>query len=160
MQHDIWLPSKTPNSKAVGRFVDGEHTFTDAQGEEKTVPVLWLYTKVPGLDHETSSQRVKDNPDGKKLKAEYAAAWELYTRNKAAPKPDLVPTATEYGVKGSPIEELNFLGKDQLARLKLSGFLTAEQLADMSDMQCQNVGFGAKTWRKKAKDFVALKQAS
>lgn len=155
---DIWLPSNTPNSKAVGQFADFTKHFTDQSGNKRTVTKLMLYTMVPGVA-EQSSQVVMDDDEGRRIKADYSAAWDLYLRNKEAPKPDPIPTATEFGLKGTPIEHADFLGKDQLAKLKMMGFLTIEQIADMSDMACQNVGFGAKTWRKKAKEHIAVKQA-
>jgi hypothetical protein len=158
MQELPWLPSSAPNAKVVGKFEDGTHTYTDGAGVEKTIPVLWLKTKVPGVDHEVACRRVKDNPEGVKLKKEYSQAWDVYQKAKGAVHAEPVPTATEFGVKGTPIEDANFLGKDSLARLKLMGFLTLEQLADMSDTQCQNVGFGAKEWRRKAKEHLVVLQ--
>jgi hypothetical protein len=43
-----------------------------------------------------------------------------------------------------------------MARLKLMGFLTLEQLADMSDADCNNVGFGAKDWRRRAAEHLIV----
>lgn len=160
MQELPWMPSNTPNSKAVGRFVDEIHHHTNREGVKCSRNVTLLYTKIPG-SNDVSSQLVKDNPDGRKLKEDYSRAWELYEKSKAAaPAPEPTPTATEFGIKGIPIEELDFIGKDRMATLKAMGFLLAEQVADMSDTDCNNVGHGAKSWRKKAKDYIALKKAS
>jgi hypothetical protein len=150
---EIWLPSNTPNSKAVGRFDDFVKHFTDQQGKKQTRTKLMLYTKVPGAA-EPSSQTVLDDKEGNEIKASYSLAWEDYLRRKASPQHEAIPTATEYGVKGTPIEHANFLGKDYIARLKMMGFLTIEQLADMSDAACNNVGFGARQWKRKAAEYL------
>lgn len=154
---EIWLPPNTPNSKASGKFVDHVDTYTDKHGEKKSRTVVLLLTRIPG-SNDVSSQLVKDNADGEKLKREYSKAWEYYQKNKADPEPEPVPTATEFGLKGTPIEEVDFIGKDRLAALKMAGFLTVEQLADMSDTVCNNMGFGARAWRKKAAEFLIVKR--
>ena len=153
---EIWLPSNTPQSKAVGRFVDRDHEYTDRHGEKHIRTVTVLEHKFPG-SQDVSTSLCKDNADGHKLRKEWAQAWALYEKQKAASAgAPPIPTATEYGVKGTPIESADFIGKDNLARLKLMGFLTVEQLASMSDAQCQNVGFGANTLRKKAAEFLVV----
>lgn len=152
---EIWLPPNTSNSKTLGKFDDFTKTITDKDGKKVTVTKLMLYTKVPGVA-EQSSTTVLDDEQGKRIKAEYSAAWDLYLKNKAKPQTEAVPTAVEFGVKGTPIEYADFLGKDHLARLKMMGFLTVEQLAEMSDAQCQNIGFGATAWRKRAGEFLVV----
>lgn len=155
---EIWLPPNTPNSKAVGRFVDIHDEYTNREGTKCERIVTVLLHKVPG-SQDVSSNLCKDNPDGAKLKKEWSAAWELYAKTKAkeASQPPAIPTATEFGIKGTPIEEADFIGKDRLTYLKHQGFLTLEQLRDMSDAQCQSVGFGAKSWRKKANEYLIVK---
>lgn len=156
---EIWLPSNIPNSKSVGRFGDFTKEFTDKDGQKKATTKLMLYTQVPGVA-EQSAQTVLNDASGEKVKSDYSAAWELYLKNKAAPQAAPTPTATEYGVKGTPIEYADFLGKDHTAKLKMMGFLTIEQIAQMSDAQCQNIGFGAMTWRKKAGEFLVVRNDS
>ena len=151
---EIWLPSNTPQSKAVGRFVDRDHEYTDRHGEKHIRTVTVLEHKFPG-SQDVSTSLCKDNADGMKLRKEWSQAWALYEKQKAAAVgAPPVPTATEYGIAGTPIETADFLGKDFISRLKLMGFLTLEQLADMSDATCNNVGFGARDWRKKAKQYL------
>ena len=156
---EIWFPPITPNSKIVGRFEDHTQEWVNSKGERcsRTRPVL--YHKAPAsLD--VSSTPCKDNPDGEKLKKEWAPAWEYYLKCKAAaPTAPPIPTATEFGIKGVPIEEADFLGKDRLAFFKSVGVLTVEQLCDMSDGICQNI-MGGKAMRKKAKEFLAAKKAA
>lgn len=154
---EIWLPPNTANSKVVGMFIDETHEYTNREGVtcERTVTVL--RHKVPG-SNDVSASLCKDNPDGAKLKKEWAKAWELYEtkKAKAATQPVPIPTATEFGIKGTPIEEADFIGKDNLAKLKLMGFLTLEQLRDVSDATCQGM-FGMKSWRKKAAEMLIVK---
>ena len=145
---------------AVGRFDDHTQEWVDSKGERRSRVLPVLYHKAPAsLD--VSATACKDNPDGLKLKKEWPQAWEYYLKCKAtaATAPPPIPTATEFGIKGTPIEDADFLGKDKLAYLKSLGFLTLEQLRDMSDSGCQNVGFGAKAWRKKAKEHLDVKAA-
>ena len=157
---DIWLPSNTPNSKTLGKFEEFTKHIVDRNGDRKSITKLMLYTKVPGVA-EQASRPVLDDSEGRRIKEEYSAAYDLYLKAKEAePKAEPVPTATEFGLKGTPIEHSDFLGKDQLAKLKMMGFYTIEQIADMSDMACQNVGRGAMTWRKKAKEYLAANRAS
>ena len=158
MQHQkIGFPSNTPNSKAVGYFTEETFEFTNSKGEKVERTYVMLKHWVPGsVDY--SSTPCKDNSEGAKLRKEWSQAWEHYEKEKAkgavaAPE---VPTAVEYGIKGTPIESLTFLGHDHLARLKAMGFLTAEQLRDMTDTICDRVGFGARNWRKKANEHLIV----
>src|SRR5262245_61220820 len=155
IMQEIWLPSNTPNSKTLGRFDDFVKHYTDKDGQKQTRTKLMLYTKVPGVA-EPSSVHVTDDREGQRVKSEYSLPWDDYLKRKAAPQSEAVPTATEYGIKGIPNEHADFLGKDQVARLKLMGFLTIEQIADMSDAACNNVGFGAKQWRRKAAEHLVV----
>ena len=154
----IWFPSAdTKESRIVGRFIDHEHTYADKDGKHHTRVVTMLEHKVPGSS-DISASLVK--PFNKaELTARFPQAWKHYedTKAKEANDPPPMPTAIEHGIKGEPIENLNFLGKDKLAYLKSMGFLVAEQIATMSDAQCQSIGFGAKAWRKKAADHLTVK---
>ncbi|RPJ38985.1 MAG: hypothetical protein EHM35_03335 [Planctomycetaceae bacterium] len=158
LPHEIWLPSATKDSKAVGRFVDITDEYTDRTGQKRTRELTVLLHKIPG-SLEVSSSLCKDNPDGDKLKKQWPLAWAHYLKTKELEKASPpVPAATELGVSGLPIESLDFLGKDKMAYLRSMGFLTAEQLAGMSDADCQNVGFSARQWRKKAAQRLAAPQ--
>jgi len=152
----IWFPSaEGKDSRIVGRFVDIEDTYTDREGVKKTRVVTLLEHKAPASTDVSTSIVKPFNRD--ELIKRFPQAWELYLKNKAAAAdaPPPIPTATEHNIKGMPIETLNFLGKDKIAYLKSMGFLVAEQLAGMSDTDCQNIGFGAKSWRKKAAEALA-----
>lgn len=155
MMQDIWLPSSEgKDSRIVGRFRDIEDTYTDREGNKKTRVVTILEHKVPGSSDISSSIVKPFNKD--ELTRRFNTAWELYEKHKAASvnAPPEVPLATQLQIKGMPIETVNFLGKDKIGYLKSQGFLTVEQLANMSDADCQNIGFGAKKWRKQAAEHL------
>lgn len=154
---EIWLPPNTAKSKVVGMFVDETHEYTNKDGVKCERTVTVLRHRVPG-SQDMSASLCKDNPDGTKLKKEWAKAWELYETRKAnaVDQPPAIPTATEYGIKGTPIEEADFIGKDRLAFFKAMGFLTLEQVRDMSDGVAQNI-MGAKAMRKKAAELLIVK---
>ena len=152
----IWFPSAdTKESRIVGRFVDLEKEYTTSDGQKHRKVVTHLEHKVPGSS-DISSSIVKPFNQAE-LIGRFPQAWKHYeeTKAKATIEPEPVPTAIEHGIKGTPIENLNFLGKDKLAYLKSMGFLVVEQIANMSDADCQNVGFAAKAWRKKASEHLA-----
>ena len=155
---DIWFPSaESRESRIVGRFRDLEDRYTTKEGEKKVRVVTILEHKVPGSADISSSMVKPFNKE--ELVRRFPQAWLAYEQEKerAATQPPPVPTATSLGIKGTPIEELDFLGKDKVAYLKSIGFLTAEQLSGMSDTDCQNVGFASKSWRKKAAEHLTGK---
>ena len=153
----IGFPCNTPNSKAIGYFCDETHELTNSRGEKVSRTYTMLKHWVPGVSGDFSSTPCKDNADGAKLRKEWSQAWDHYLKEKAqAPAAPPIPTAVEYGIAGTPIEDLTFLSADHLTRLKMMGFTTAEQLRDMSDTACNNVGFGAKGWRRKAAEHLVV----
>lgn len=158
---DLWFPANEKDSKVVGRFIEIDTVnAAESRKQEREVlmRVLVLQSKVPGVSGDIAAQVVKPFNE-KQLRERFPQAWETYHLRKAVAEqtPPPVPTSVAHGIKGMPIEEASFLGKDKLTFMKEQGFLTIEQVADMSDMQCQNLGFGAKAWRKKAKEQLAGK---
>ncbi len=145
-----WFPAKD-STQVVGRFVDGEATDIKKSAEigttvYKSVPIL--ESKIVG-SHDISSQRVKEgNRD--ELIGRFPGAWESYEKRK-----DIVDDQpTMKSARGTPIEELDFIPRQNLAWLRELGFSTAEQIRDMSDTVVQGLGRNALTWRKKAKEFL------
>lgn len=156
MMQEIWLPEDgVKDSKITGRFIEQDHTYTTADGEKRTRRVTMLLHKVPG-SNDVSASLVKDNSDGVKLKTRFATAWADFENRKAAEASagPVVATATAYGIKGTPIEDADFIGADRMAFFKSMGFLTIEQIADMSDSVCANFSGGVRL-RKKAAEFLA-----
>lgn len=159
MTQSLWMPSAdVANSRIVGRFVDIEDEWTDKEGFKKKRHITVLEHKIPG-SADVSSSIVKPFNKNELVKR-FPEAWRLYeeAKAKAIAEPEPIATATEVGLKGTPVEELDFIGKDRLAGLKLMGFLLAEQVADMSDGICQNIS-GGKMMRKKAAEYLAEKKA-
>lgn len=154
MSTDLWFPS-SESQQVVGRFIDVESDDIAASKKAGKLVKMWrpaLETKVVG-SHDVSVQVVKPFNEIQ-LRARFPGAWEHYeAKKKGNPPPKIDP------VDGVPIEEANFIGKEKLAWLKMQGFVTVEQLATMSDAQIQNLGHGARTWKKKAGQFLASREA-
>ena len=153
---EVWFPPNTPNSKIVGRFEDHTQEWVDSAGERRSRVLPYLYRRAPA-SNDVDCVQCKPNTEFEKLKKEWSAAWADYEKRKASsPGAPPIPTATEFGIKGTPIEEADFIGKDKLAFFKMTGCLTIEQLAEMSDSICQNI-MGGKMIRKKAKEYLIVK---
>lgn len=135
----------------VGRFVDGEAIdlkASEEKGKNVWKPVPMLESKIVG-SHDISSQRVKDfNRD--ELINRFPGAWDHYMAGKEA-----VPEQPAVSASGTPIEDLDFIPRQNMAWLRELGFTSAEQIRDMSDTVVQGLGRNALTWRKKAKEYLA-----
>lgn len=154
--NDQWFAAFEDGKKStqvVGRIVDGEVVdpiASDKIGKNvwKTVPML--ESKIVG-SHDISTQRIKDGRDGNKeeLCSRFPGAWEHYAARK-----EMAPEAPVALSSGTPIEELDFIPRQNAAWLRELGFSSAEQVAAMSDTVVQGLGRNALTWRKKAKEFL------
>lgn len=154
MKKDAWFPGAGPWSKVVGRFVDVE--VTDIKASEAARKTL--YKRVPALEHKTpgsqdnSFSRVKDfNRDD--LIERFPGAWEHYLAHHEKEE-DESEVPVIHAASGTPLHAAEFIPKTAFARLRDLGFSSLEQIADMSDTTAQNLGHGAKAWRKKAKEFL------
>jgi len=156
-----WFPAAgDTKSVVVGRFVDVE-TVDAARSREEQREVMTFRTalesKVAG-SHDIACQLVK--PFNKaELTRRFPQAWAHYEAQKARPPEEIeaernAPLAIGAEIHGTPLHKADFLGRAQMEKLAVLGFATVEMLADMSDTQCQNVGHGAVTWRKKAQEFL------
>ena len=158
MRHDQWFSALEDGKKStlvVGRFIDGE--VVDPIASEKLGKNVWkqvpiLESKIVG-SHEVSTQRVKDGRDGNKeeLSNRFPGAWEHYLAQKDGVD---APSSSVGASFGTPIEELDFIPRQNMAWLRELGFSSAEQIRDMSDTVVQGLGRNALTWRKKAKEFL------
>lgn len=153
MQSDQWFPSGG-DSNVVGRFIDAE--VIDKKASEKAKKNRYkkhplLQSKVAG-SHDISAQIVKPfNQD--ELKDRFPGAWDHYQSIRSIPEPKPEPDVIK-AIDGTPLHESDFLPREKMPWLKTMGFSTIEQIAEMSDATCQNLGRGALSWRKKAKDFL------
>jgi hypothetical protein len=155
---DIWFRSvEKEHGGVVGRIADSD-CYDRAASEKagttvyKKVPVL--LSKIPG-SHDVSSQAIK--PHNKEtLCKRFPGAWEAYEKEKAERERLAKANGQEEPavLTGTLLAEADFIPRGQLPRLHSMGFSTVEQLASMSDMVVQNMGRGALSWRKKAKEFL------
>ena len=155
-----WFPSTDDKAIVVGRFIDVETVDpvkSRELGEERTMLRTALESKVAG-SHDVSCQLVKPFNAGQ-LRKRFPAAWDFYERQKARPAAEIeaernAPLMVGADVPGTPLHKADFLSRAQMEKLSVLGFVTVEMLAGMSDTQCQNVGHGAVTWRKRAQEFL------
>lgn len=151
-----WFPAGgNASSTVLGRFIDAERIDKKASeeaGETKYRMHPILQSKIAG-SHDISAQIVKPFNE-KELKDRFPGAWEHYESLKTQPTPQPTPDVV-VAVKGVPLHEADFLPRDKMPWLADLGFSSIEQLASMSDQTCQDLGRGALTWRKKAKEFIA-----
>lgn len=154
MSSDLWFPS-SESQQVVGRFVDVESDNpAESRKQGKLVRMLRpaLETKVVG-SHDISVQVVKPFNE-LSLRTRFPGAWEHYEAKKKGSKPvDIQP------IDGIPIEDATFIGKEKMAWLKMQGLMTIEQLATLSDAQMQNLGHGARTWKKKAGQMLSDRES-
>lgn len=151
---NMWFPS-SESQQVVGRFVDVESDNPAESRKHGKLVKMWrtaLETKVVG-SHDVSVQVVKPFNEIA-LRSRFPGAWEYYQSQKAGKDmPEIQP------IDGIPIEEATFIGKEKMAWLKMQGIVTVEQLATLSDAQIQNLGHGARTWKKKAGQHLASREA-
>lgn len=160
MLREQWFPSADDKAIVVGRFIDVE-TVNAAKSREENREVKMLRTalesKVAG-SHDVSCQLVKPFNESQ-LKKRFPQAWAHYEAQKRRPPEEIeaernAPIILGADTVGTALHKADFLGRAQMEKLAVQGFSTIEQLADMSDTQCQNIGHGAVTWRKKAQEFL------
>lgn len=155
LRRDTWFAGAGSWSNVVGRFVDVEVTDIKAsEVEQKTVykRVPALESKVPGSS-DVSVSRVKEF-NKKDLTARFPGAWDHYELHHAQDTAeDEVPVVR--GIAGTPLHKAEFIPRNAIPRLQDLGFSSLEQIRDMSDTTAQNIGHGAKAWRKKAGEFLA-----
>ena len=153
-----WKKS-SESHQVVGRVVEVDKVHwaeSKAAGHEVTRRVPVMETKV--LSSADVSHQVIKDWNRREVCNRFPGAWEAYEKAKAsmAPVEPKAPAAPAPVSAGTPIDRASdFLPADKVAWLKTIGFTSLEQLADMSDAQIQDMGTGARQWRKKAKTLLA-----
>lgn len=152
IRSEKWFPQKGSQS-VVGRVVEIEKLHA-AQSREAKRPVNIL---VPAMEMKV----LKDSSDVsfKELKphnkdqicADFPGAWEHYENLKGG---NTSKTEEVAPINGMSIDRADYIPREKLAWLKIQGFSTVEQLAEMSDAQVQSLGPGARNWQKKAKALL------
>ena len=153
LRKDAWFPGAGSWSKVVGRFVDVEVTDIKASEEARKT----VFKRVPALEHkatgshDNSFSRVKDF-NQVELSERFPGAWDHYVACREQEDEDRVPVIQ--GISGTPLHEATFIPKTAFPRLRDLGFMNLEQIAEMTDTAAQNIGHGAKSWRKNAQEFL------
>ena len=152
-----WFPS-SEHSSVVGRFVERmieSASASQAAGKSVHVPKLLLESKVAGT-HDVSAQLVKPFNEAE-FRSRFPGAWEHFDKVREANKarvevqPEHLPAIEG---AGTPLHVVDFLPKNKLAWLAELGFTSVEQLAEMSDAQCQTIGHGSLSWRRNAQGWL------
>jgi hypothetical protein len=160
---DKWFPARD-STQVVGAFVDVE--CDDPVASKKAhkpikMYVVCLHAKVAG-SQEVSNQKVFEH-NREDLTHRFPGAMEHYLKRKAA-LAAAAPEPEELHVSGTPIESSQLFNNDRIAWFKATGIYTMEQVADMSDTTLENAGrsggTGLRAARKKAREFLASKNAS
>jgi len=149
---DRWFASRESQS-VVGRVSEAPKCMvaeSKAAGRQVEVMVPVMESKVAG-SADVAVQELKpvhDPNEFEKICARFPGAWEDYLQRKGG---DLAPKAVPQ-LNGTPIDTVAFIPRAKVEWLKLTGFSTVEQIAEISDAQMQDLGTGARTWRKKARE--------
>lgn len=150
---DKWFPQKGSQA-VVGRIVEVEKLHP-AKSREANRPINVLVpcieTKVLKDSADVSVRELKPH-NRDQLLADFPGAWDYYEKAKGAANVNKVEEAPH--VEGMPIDKADYIPRAKLAWLKIQGFATVEQLAQMSDEQVSSLGPGARNWRKKAIELL------
>lgn len=152
---EVWFPS-VEDSRIVGRVTEARTC--DQVASEKAGKTVWkmvpvLESKIPG-SIDVSAQAIKPH-NRDQLCGRFPGSWEYFEKSKSeagsAPASPFVSGGPS--VTGTPLHEADFIPREKLAWLSTLGFLTVEQIAEMSDTTVQNLR-GASKWRKQAQEFL------
>jgi len=151
-EREVWFPALESQS-VVGRVVELEKPHPaksrEAQKPINVVVPCMLHKVAGSADYSVTEIKPHTKTE---ICARFPGAWEYYEKQKAAQPAQ--PTEIVQP-EGTPISKADWIPREKLAWLAMQGFQTVEQLAGMSDAQIQNLGMGARTWAKKAKQFLA-----
>lgn len=140
MADSRWYPA-AGETGVVGRFE--YHKILDvvasrAADEEKTKEIIVCRMKGTGSADDSVSKVKEDNQQS--LIKRFPDAWLAFQ-------------GQEVKIEGIPIAKLGF--PDQVnVILQLNGVVTVEQLAELPDLACQNVGFGTRKRREAAQEYL------
>lgn len=89
---------------------------------------------------DVSVQIVKPHNE-RELRMRFPEAWKAFM-------------GEEVAIEGTPIKDMGIFNEDQILFLQINGVRSVEQLANLDDAKCGNLGFGWRTHREKAKKFL------
>jgi hypothetical protein len=154
-KRDQWYPARESQA-VVGRIIELEYLHAGKSreaGKPVTIMTPVLESKVAGST-DVAHQYLGHLPDHdrEEICARFPGAWENYEAHKGGDlgKIKEVPT-----LQGTPIDRAEWIAREKIAWLRMQGLTTVEQLAAISDAQMQQLGTGARTWAKKAKQYLA-----
>jgi uncharacterized protein YjiS (DUF1127 family) len=140
------------SQNVMGRVVEVDKVHA-AQSREARREITFkqpvMESKVAGSS-DISHQQIKEW-NKKEICGRFPGAWEAYEASKATSRPiqDFNPAPD-----GMPIDKAEFIPASKREWLKMTGFSTVDQLADMTDHQIQDLGPGARAWKKKARELL------
>lgn len=142
MKDDDWYSCAPPEKGVVGKFSYYDQVDIKVSREadrEITKQIIVLQTRIPGdID---IPPYIKVRPDNQfDLIKRFPDAWKAF-EGKDVP------------VSGTPLTALN-LNADRLLVLRIAAVRTMEQLASLTDQQCEQMGFGTKSQRNQARDKI------
>lgn len=145
MNEERWYPA-LDGPQVVGRFEWYDKLMiadSIAADEKKYLKIIVLRHKVIGSTDEDTTPLKDHNREA--LKARFPAAWQAFQGEIPAVSGVLLsdPSVTLEGMNAARVEQF-----------KIIGILTLEQLAGLSDAQCQSSGFGTRTLRGFAQKLI------
>jgi hypothetical protein len=142
-----WFPA-TGDPAIIGRVVHVKRVNEAAsriQGKEIHIIIPAIEHKIAGLNGDVSFALIKETADPDNARYwmnRFSKAWAAYKGAES--------TAPE----GTPLSDFDGLPDHKAAEFKMHGLTTVEQLAIMSDANCDALGTGAKKWRSAAQKFL------
>jgi hypothetical protein len=165
---DLWFPVDGGN-RVVGRFIDHSFDHTNSDGTKRVVNTTLFQHKVSANSADIAHDQVKAHTKAY-LVGRCPQGWAHYEKLKASQESGgpgvgmgVGVSAKDVGIKGTPIEDAALhcgWNNDRLRWFKQQGMMTVQQVADLSDADCQGLGRGAVGWRKKAKEYLAGQAAA
>lgn len=152
MPEELWYPA-ADGPQVVGRFEWYDKLLVAdsiAADEKKYTKIVILRHKVIG-SNDDSATPIKDH-NREELKRRFPQAWQAFQGE----MPVIAGT-----MLSDPSVKLEGMNSSRVEQFKIGGILTLEQLAGLSDAQCQAQGFGTRTLRGLAlKELETRSQAA
>ncbi len=109
--------------------------------EERYKPIVVLFTK--GVGEIDTPGPIKVLPSNQKeMMLRFPEAWRAFE-------------GEDVTLGGTPLDALK-LSADKVVELRIFGVTRMEHLAAISDQQCENMGFGTKSLRNRAREILGL----
>lgn len=156
-QDGEWFPSADPSDKldtgavaVMGRFIWAKILdIPKSKAQDREV-----FKKVPAIEHKArGSADVSVN----KITPDNSQYWV-----NRFPDAWLAFQGKDVAIEGTPLNQKDEMGDyvlddmnaDRVKVLRLQGVRTIEELANLADAECERMGFGYKTLRKQAQDYL------